>query len=142
MKKIFTYASVLMGFVISQSCSKQSAREMVMSPAISTQIINAEVKNNATYQLPLDKFQNVTIVQQASHFQLSSVGLDNKTGLLLYKYQPAQDYTGTDEVLLSTSKNVVSAVSGENCNNREGSYMTTAAVVTSNINIKIKVSDN
>lgn len=139
MKKIFTCASLLMGIVMSQSCSKQSSKEMLISPVTNTSTINASVKSNEIYQLTLDKLQNAVITRQASHFELSQVEMDSKTGLLLYKYQPARGYIGPDEVLLSTSKTVVSASAGI-CNNRGNMYTTT--VVTSNISLKINVTDN
>jgi hypothetical protein len=77
------------------------------SPVVSISSINATVKSNGVYQLTLDKQQNAIITRQASHFQLSQVGMDSKTGLLLYKYQPAEGYIGSDEVLLSISGKVV-----------------------------------
>src|SRR5438045_3218282 len=104
MKKIFTFITILITIVLLQSCSKQSSNEMVISPQINTSSINATVKTNGTYELALSDIDNVTISKQASHFQISQAGLDNKTGLLVYKYQPAQDFTGSDEVVLSTSK--------------------------------------
>ena len=56
-------------------------------------------------------------------------------------YQPAQGYTGPDEVLLSTSKNVVSAgVAVGGCNNSGSEYHT--STVTSNISIKLNVTGN
>src|SRR5215203_1449889 len=98
MKKIFTYSSILMSMILLQSCSKQSSNEMLISPQVSTSNINATLKSNGTYQLTLDKLANVTIAKQASHFQTSQAGLDSKTGLLVYTYQPAQGYVGSDEV--------------------------------------------
>ena len=64
----------------------------VRPPVVSISSINATVKSNGVYQLTLDKQQNAVITRQASHFQLSQVGMDSKTGLLLYKYQPAEGY--------------------------------------------------
>ena len=129
-----------MSLILLQSCSKESANEMLVSPQISTTNINASVKSNGTYVLNLDKLENVTITKQASHFQISEAGLDNKTGFLAYKYQPALDYTGSDEVLLSSSKKVVSTSMG-GCNNGSNDYRT-STTVTSNIRIKINVTDN
>jgi len=137
MKKIFTYSSILMGILFLQSCSKQSSNEMLISPQINTSIINATLKSNETYVLTLDNLANVSIARQASHFQTSEAGPDSKTGLLVYKYQPAQDYIGLDEVLLSTSKSVVSASTG-GCNNGSSSYH--ASTVTSNVSIKLNVT--
>jgi hypothetical protein len=139
MKKIFTCSSILIGIIILQSCSKQSSKEMLMSPQVSSSIINATLKSNGTYQLTLDKLANVVIAKQASHFQTSQAGLDNKTGLLVYTYQPVQGYIGLDEVLLSTSKNVVSESTG-GCSNGGSSYHT--STVKTDISIKLNVTGN
>ncbi|MEP6596082.1 MAG: hypothetical protein ABJA71_09040 [Ginsengibacter sp.] len=143
MKKIFTCTSILMSILIIQSCSKEAAKEMLVSPETSTTTVNATVKSNGMYQLNLDNLENVVIAKQASHFQISEAGLDNKTGLLVYKYQPALDYTGLDEVLLSSSKKVVSTMTGGCHNNNGNAYhasTTATTAVTSNISIKISVA--
>ena len=141
MKKIFTYISILTGIMAIQSCSKQSSNEMLIAPQVNNTNISATVKSNGTYQLTLNNLANVVIVKQASHFQVSETSLDNKTNLLVYTYQPAQGYTGPDEVLLSTSKNVVSAgIAVGGCNSSGSEYHT--STVTSNISIKLNVTGN
>jgi len=69
------------------------------SPAIS-----ATINANGTYQLTLDNSVSAGILKQASHYQVSHTQLDPNSGLMIYKYVPAVDYTGTDEVVLSTIK--------------------------------------
>jgi len=138
MKKIFTYTSIFMSILLIQSCSKQSSNEMLISPQVNTNNINATVKSNGTYQLSLDNSASAVITKQASHFQISEASPDNKTGLLVYKYQPAKDYIGFDEVLLSISRNVVSGTGG--CNNSGNAYHTSTA--TSNISIKLNITGN
>ena len=138
MKKIFTYSSILMGILFLQSCSKQSSNEMLISPRINSTDVNATVKSDGTFQLALDNFQNAVITKQASHFQISETSLDSKTGLLVYKYQPSPGFVGVDEVLLSTSKNVVSGNMDGGCNNSGGAYHT--STVTSSLSIKLNVT--
>ena len=143
MKKIFTCTSILMSIVILQSCSKQSATEMLASPQITTTTINATVKSNGIYTLNLEDFENISIDKQASHFQISQTEPDNKTGSFIYKYQPVQDYTGSDEVVLSTSKKVVSTMM-EGCHdgNINGSPHPSTTIVASSITIKIGITKN
>jgi len=138
MKKIFTYTTILMSIVLLQSCSKQSSNEMLISPRVNNTDINATLKSDGTYQLALDNFQNAAISKQASHFQISEISPDNKTGLPVYKYQPSQGFVGVDEVLLSTSKNIVSESMGGGCNNSGGAYHT--STVTSSLSIKLNVT--
>ena len=137
MKKIFTYSSILMSIILLQSCSKQSPNEM-LSPRTSSTDVNATIKSDGTYQLALDNFQNAVISKQASHFQISEISLDSKTALLVYKYQPSPGFVGVDEVLLSTSKNVVSGSMDGGCNNGGGAYHT--STVTSSLSIKLNVT--
>ncbi len=140
MKKIFSYTSILLGVVLLQSCSKQSSDEMLISPQSNNTAngIEATVKSNALYQLNLSDFNNVAILKQASHFQISQAGIDSKTGSMVYKYTPAQDYTGADEVMLTASKTV--AVTGSGCSNGNN-HTSTTSTVTSNISIKINVTN-
>ena len=137
MKKIFTYTTILMSIILLQSCSKQSPNEM-LSPRISSTDVNVTIKSDGTYQLALDNFQNAVISKQASHFQLSEISLDSKTALLVYKYQPSPGFVGVDEVLLSTSKNIVSESMGGGCNNSGSAYH--ASTVTSSLSIKLNVT--
>ena len=139
MKKIFSYTSILISIVLFQSCSKKSD-EMLISPQISatSNVINTTIKSTGIYQLSLSSVQNVTIAKQASHFQVSEAGYDSKSGLMVYKYIPAQDFIGSDEVLLSTSNTVSSGAGGcHNNNNHTSNTVTT----TSNISVKINVTN-
>lgn len=124
-----------MSIVLLQSCSKQSSNEMLISTKINTipNIFNAAIKSNGIYQLSLDNMENVTITKQASHFRISEAGYDSKTGLMVYNYAPAQDYIGTDEVLLSTSKSTVSSGTG-GCSNNSNTT-TTITYISIKINV-------
>jgi len=138
MKKLFLPTSILISIVLLQSCSKKSD-EMLISPQITSNasVINATIKSTGIYQLSLSNVQKVTIAKQASHFQLSEAGYDSKSGSMVYKYIPAQDFIGSDEVLLSTSNTVLSGAEGCHNNNSH----TSSTVTTSNISVKINVTN-
>ena len=103
MRKLFLFPAFLLGIlVVFQSCSKQSASEAIAP--VNPNIVNATVALNGSYQLPVENSGIISISKQASHFQVSQTGTDSKTGALVYKYVPAVDYTGSDEVVLSNTK--------------------------------------
>lgn len=139
MRAIFTLPIILLSILfICPSCSKDSQEEMVLT-APTPQTINATVASNATYELNLDKYGTVKIYKQASHFFYSNTGIDSKSGLMVYKYVPAVDYTGDDEVVLSSTKTY--ATSNNQCNNNSDGNSTGMANMnsTSYITIRIKV---
>src|SRR5450755_3662385 len=106
MRKLFLFPAVLLGvMVVFQSCSKQSVRETVAP--MTTNVIKATILPNGSYQLPIDNSGNISISMQASHFQVSQTELDSKSGFTVYKYVPAADYRGTDEVVLSNTKTII-----------------------------------
>jgi hypothetical protein len=139
MRKLFLHPAVLLCvLIVFQSCSKQYATETV-APA-STSVVNATVAPNGSYQLPIDNSGIVTISisRQASHFQVSQTELDSRTGFIVYKYVPAVDYRGTDEVLLSTTK--TSVVTGSGCINH-GSNSESTVTSTSYTTIKLNITN-
>ena len=136
MRKLIYLPIVLFGVIIlNQSCSKQAHNEMIKAPT--TKVINAKIAANGAYQLSLDNMGTVSINNQASHFKLSQIETDGKTGALIYKYNPAADYTGTDEVMLSATSTYFSSASG--CHNDHSSA--NASSVTSYITVKINVGN-
>ena len=142
MRKLFVFPAVLLGIlVVFQSCSKQSPAEAV-APA-STNIVNATIAPNGTYQLPIDNSGTVavSISRQASHFQVSETGLDSKTGFTVYTYVPVADYRGTDEVLLSSTR--TSVVAGNGCGNSssQNSDLTHTITSTSYTTVKINITN-
>jgi hypothetical protein len=101
------------------SCSKNSQEEMILStPA--KEVIKATVASNATYELNLDKYGTVEIYKQAQHSSYSATGIDSKSGLMLYKYMPLEEYTGEDEVILSSTKSSVYSAGNHECNSGYG----------------------
>ncbi|MEP6952044.1 MAG: hypothetical protein ABI863_22330 [Ginsengibacter sp.] len=138
MRKLFLFPAVLLGFLaVFQSCSKQSPADAVAP--ISTNVINATIAPNGSYQLPIENSGNVTISMQASHFQVSQANLDSKSGFVVYKYVPVIDYTGNDEVVLSNTK--TSIITGSGCPNNHTSNSESTATSTSYITVKINIAN-
>jgi hypothetical protein len=138
MRKLFLFPAVLLGFlVVFQSCSKQSPSNVVAP--INTNVVNATIAPNGSYQLPIQNSGNVSISRQASHYQVSQAELDNKSGFVVYKYIPVADYIGTDEVVLSNTK--ISVITGSGCSNNHTSNSESAVTSTSYITVKINVTN-
>jgi len=105
MRLIYTVVAVL----IFASCSKKDA-VISGNPATAVQaaqVINATINTDFTYQMPLTS-PDYQIHKQASHFSLSSIGVDAKNGMTVYQYLPAKGFTGIDEVTLKETKTFTS----------------------------------
>jgi hypothetical protein len=138
MRKLFLFPAVLMGIlVVFQSCSKQSSNNTVAP--MRTNIINATIAPNGSYQLSVDNSGTVSISKQASHFQVSQIEPDSKSGLIVYKYIPAVDYRGIDEVVLSNTKTFITGSSGCPGNHTSNSDNTTSS--TSYTTVKINITN-
>ena len=132
MRLIYTLFAVL----IFASCSKKDA-VVSGNPNASvdaTQIINATINTDFTYELPLTS-PDIKIHKQASHFSLSTIGIDSKNGNKIYQYLPEKGFTGTDEVMLKDTRTYLNYMDGGGCNN-----MSNAQNVTKTSYIKIKFS--
>ena len=133
MRLIYTLFAVL----IFASCSKKDA-VVSGNPNASvdaTQIINATINTDFTYELPLPSSSDIKIHKQASHFSLSTIGVDSKNGTKIYQYLPEKGFTGTDEVMLKDTRTYLNYMDGGGCNN-----MSNAQNVTKTSYIKIKFS--
>lgn len=138
MRKLFLLSVVLPGFlVVFQSCSKQSPANAVAP--INTNVINATIAPNGSYQLPIPNSGNVSISRQASHYLVSQAGLDSKSGVMVYKYIPVADYVGADEVVLSNTK--TSIITGSGCSSNHSSNSESTATSTSFITVKINIAN-
>jgi hypothetical protein len=138
MKKTFASSVVLFSIlVLSQSCTKQSEGELrITSPQTSVQTIQAKISAGQTYTLNLGASGNISITRQASHFQLSEMAIDKNDGSLNYKYLPAANYTGADEVSLTRTTSVTSG-SNNGCFNGSQNNSSTSTIIT----IKLNVTD-
>ena len=88
---------------LSQSCTKDSTTEP------STKAIDVSLKVNQSYQYDLGGFgieEGAGIATQASHFLISIVYRDSSgnTPNIFYKYMPAANFIGTDEVTLKSER--------------------------------------
>ena len=86
-----------------QSCKKDSTIEA------NTKTIDVTLKVNQSYQYDLGGFgieEGAGIATQASHFRISTTYRDSSgtTPNIFYKYIPATNFVGTDEVTLKSEK--------------------------------------
>jgi hypothetical protein len=99
--------------IIFSSCKKDHPYDRAGSEASET--MHVKIAPNQSYQLDFSS-ANLTISRQANHFLLSETSLNIENGGLVYKYIPAKDFTGNDEVIfLSTqfqTNNITGSSSG------------------------------
>jgi hypothetical protein len=134
-KLLYLSATLFCILTIFQSCSKESANEMIAStPPVN--IVNATVSLNKTYQLTFNSGE-VNISKQASHFTISQVERGSENASIIYKYVPAPDFVGVDEVVLSIKKAITNRSGGcndnRNSNNDNMSYSTSYTTVKLNV---------
>jgi isochorismate synthase EntC len=138
MKKLYFFPAVLVGILIGfQSCSKQSPNDIVASPA---NLINATIAANQTYLLTLDNSASVSVSKQASHFQVSQIEMDTKNAAMIYKYVPAINYTGTDEVVLANTKAITTQSNSNGCNSNQNSNSNNITYATSYTTVRINIT--
>lgn len=101
-------------------CSKSSQEEVVLNRTTSdaAQVVTATLSESGMFEHPLNVQEGLAgIHKQATHFSVSSLAKDPRTSLMVYKYVPAKGFTGTDEVMLSTTKKYSSYTGGrDGCN--------------------------
>ena len=146
MRKMLFPTGLLGVLVLLQSCSKESQSDMLVAP--SPKIINVKIVPNGTYVLNLDNLYDVKVYKQAMHYKTSQTETDLKSGLPVYKYIPASDFTGEDEVILSSTKTVMTSSPGGGCNSDHMGYGSssssggsTMASSTSYITVKLSISN-
>ncbi len=130
MKKISFFSAILLGILALQSCSKESVHNMTVAAPDNT--INATISLNKTYQLIFNSGE-VNISKQASHFKVSQVEPGIANGSIVYKYAPADDFIGVDEVVLSITKIGITGNGRCNTNGYSNSYSTSYTTVKINI---------
>jgi hypothetical protein len=100
-KVVLLLALASLSVVGMQSCKKEENEK----PAIQ-QTINVELKANESYSFVLPKNKRddaYEFTTKASHSSISELGVD-ANGNRVYKYTPAQDYFGTDKVVVSNDQ--------------------------------------
>ncbi len=128
MKKLYLIPIVFLFMTIFQSCSKQSANELIAPASPNPNVISATIAPNQSYVFNVNSSIDVSIERQASHYRISKAGPDSKSGLVVYEYLPAQDFTGKDEVVLSSKIAVYSYDNRGGCNS---SHVNDNSVATS-----------
>ena len=118
--------------ITNQSCNKMENEDKVVYQTVDATINANEVY---TYSLPESKTDNAfKIASQASHFVTSE--LRNQS--TVYYYKPADNYIGSDKIIVSTveeKRNKHQSNGGGNCSNsqQKGKY---EMVITINLTIK------
>jgi hypothetical protein len=138
-------AYTLLVVLILASCSKSDAvisgnpaTQDLRPSGSETEVINATITSDFTYELPLST-TNIQIHKQAAHFTLSEIGVDAKKGTPVYQYLPAKGFTGTDEVTLKDVETYESnSHDGGDCHNMDDGQQ--RAIKTSFIKIKFTVN--
>ena len=139
MRKLSLFPAALIPvLVLFQSCSKQSTNQMVAP--IQTNIVKATIAPNGTYQLGIENAGVISISMQASHFKVSQTEPGSKNGVIVYKYIPAADYRGTDEVVLSNTKTIITTGSS-GCSGSHISNSNNSTLSTSYTTVKINIAD-
>lgn len=114
MKKIFWALTILFGTtLLIQSCKKDAATEPT------TQTITQTLRANQSYQFDLGNFgdeEGASISKQATNFSISSVDREINTGKVIYKYVPATNFVGADEVEIKSAR----GSNGASANNKIG----------------------
>ena len=128
--------------VFLSSCKKESVSNTAASTPDET--ISVKITPNQSYQMDLANAGTVRISRQAIHF-LVSEARNNETGTPVYKYIPATDFTGNDEVVLVSTK-IVTNYSANNssggCHNAsDGSSTAATSILSKNITLKITVDN-
>ncbi len=136
MKKIYAVAAIFFMCIVLLSCSKQSINDEV-SPRL-TNIINATIAPNQSYHFTISDPGEVSIVKQAKHYKTSETALEAESGKMIYNYTPAQNFTGTEEIILTNKKAVpivYGGCNGSHDNNQANiSYSVAYTMLRININ--------
>jgi hypothetical protein len=102
MNKIFSFFVALFSLVVlTQSCKKNTAVNST------NQTITQTLKVNQSYQFDLGSFgdeEGASISRQASNFSTSMIDRENNSGEIIYKYVPAINFIGTDEVEIKSAR--------------------------------------
>jgi hypothetical protein len=143
MRMNFTLAIAAIGVVAFASCSKSAQEETVLSaaPSIASQVVNVKVETNGVYELAITgSMGEVKVHAQALHYELSELGIDSKNSRKVYKYIPAKDYNGSDEVTLSQTRSYTSYGESGQCHNGNMSAEKITRTSTTFLTIKFKVT--
>ena len=100
-RTISLYASTLSLLIVLHSCKKEDT-----NPDTGT-IVSVTIKANQSYSYNLGSFgdeEGASINRHPMHYQVSSLERTLIWGQIYYRYQPALNYTGTDEVVIRSER--------------------------------------
>jgi hypothetical protein len=140
MRRLILFPLFSLGWLVFfSSCKKDPPDTMVISTP--DQTINVKIAPNQSYQMDLTNAGTVSISRQAIHFIVSEAIVNNENGIPVYKYIPATDFTGNDEVVLLSTIPVVNYSAGNSggCPGSNNTYST--SVSTKYIRLKITVGN-
>jgi len=101
--------------------------------------ITVKIAPNQPYQMDLTGAGTISVIRQAIHFSVSETIVNSENGTQVYKYIPAKDFTGNDEVELisnKTEQDHSASNSGGSCGS-SNSYTTSIGTKYTTINIVV-----
>jgi len=100
MKKFTTYMMMIAVVALASSCRKENIQPEATTV---TQIVNVDLATNARYTYDIAYHGNandVVISKQATNYLISKTNVLS-ADRIQFEYQPAQNYTGTDEIQIT-----------------------------------------
>jgi hypothetical protein len=114
MRKIISLSFLpAMVLILAASCTKQSADHGIL--IVPPETLTLKVAPNEAGAINLPDAGTLNISRQASHFLVSETFLNNENNNPAYKYTPTKDFTGTDEVVLLSTKTLYASNNGGSC---------------------------
>jgi len=102
MRKLILLPVLFTGMIIFSFSCKKGSHDMVTDTDGET--INVKIAPNQAYQMDLTGAGTISILRQAIHFSVSETIVNSENGTQAYKYVPAKDFTGNDQVELLSNK--------------------------------------
>ena len=141
MRKIHFLPMLLLVLMVSfLSCKKESVNSLSSSPANTGETIAVKITPNQSYIYNQPDASNLSVNRQASHFSVSEAIANTETGGFSYRYVPAADYTGVDEISLISSRIIInySSSNESGCGSGSSDNKTSG---TSFITLKITIAN-
>jgi len=139
MRKLILFSLFLPAVLVFFSSCKKSSDSM--TPFNPDQTVSVKIIPNHSYQLDLSNAGAVSISRQAIHFLVSEAIMSNENGTLVYKYTPAIDFTGNDEVVLLATKTATSSSADYSGGCPGSNTNSTTSTTTKYISLKIVVGN-
>lgn len=104
MKNVFLLFMIVSGLAVSNIYCDKSSDDVTETPV---QNLNAALRPNTAFEYDMGIFgrdEGPVIVKQSVHAQVSEITRTDDNHVV-YRYLPAQDFTGDDEVLIQINRN-------------------------------------